>query len=402
MQRRRSWTTDVAFADVAMAVLGPVLLLLLLFLLYGVRQSTPPACRALDPGGVKTAAAELSAWAKETRALLAGAALDKRCGPPPLPPAGATGMTPAVLNGLCQPALDAVLTGAGLERASLQSLSARRAIYDRHAATCLASLRDNECRRLDAAGRTRAASELSAWLRQTQSLTARSRERMQRDCRTVLEAAPTDIPPPAVPPALVGLCAPDRDAVVTGAGTDAAFVETVERDQRESLARLRVCEPAVDRVELKQEQLLFKACSTVFLDPVTKQPLSEQQIRAFFQTLATDMAARLSGNAFNRIDIFGHTDSRPIQSGACEGAKDNPGLSSLRAHAFRRELEAAIKDDPAFATLRQRLENHDLRIYAIGVGEAELVVKNAASDSDHDRNRRIEIRFATDQFVVKQ
>lgn len=396
MQRRRSWTTDVAFADVAMAVLGPVLLLLVLFVLYSVRETRPPACTILDDAAIGAAGTALSAWAAETRRDLEDATLEQSCGPAPPIPAGMTGMTPAVLSGLCQPTADAVTAAAGLDRQKVQDLSARRSARERHASTCLASLRDNSCRHLEPAARRTAASDLSVWMQRTQSLTDRSVERMRRDCPVILGAPARDVPPPAIPPALAGLCLADRTAVLAAAGTIPAEVEAVERAQRESLARLRVCEPSVDRVEVKQEQLQFATCSTLFLDPATQQPMDPEAIGAFFQTLAGEVANRLSGGAYNRIDIFGHTDNRPF-TGTCEGAQDNPALSSLRAHAFRRELEAAIRRDPAFAALAQRLDQGRLRIYAIGVGAAEPVVPNAQSERDHAINRRIELRFATDQ-----
>lgn len=303
---RRGWMTEIAFADVAMAMLGPILLLLVVFIVHSVRNETN-SCGDLPAAEVAERAAEVRAWMESMR------------------------------------------TGIRLDE-----------------------------------------------------------ERLRRDC-PVARLAPAD-GPGVLPAAVAGLCGAPRSAVLRAAGTRETELLELDRRHRAALARVRSClPPAPDEVvTIPEGQIRFASCRTEFVSPATGLPMTTEGIDQFFRGLISPSAPGIAGSdgkvqtfrekllagSFNRIDIFGHSDSVPIPQGAsCEGAKDNPELSSLRAHAFRKALESAIRADQGMAKVAERLDRRELRIYAIGVGDAEKLRAGASNDE----NRRIELRFATDR-----
>lgn len=397
-RRNRDWMTDIAFADVAMALLGPILLLLVVFVLYAAKESKPPECRGLSPAEITSSANALRGWLDQAKIRVQRLSTDValRCGDASR--AIATGDTktpgelPAVLAGLCVPSVTAVLAEAKVTRADFDTLAAERQQAELRLAQC------TDCRRLTDQERRAAAAALTDWLQKTRTSNSEDVVRMQRDCPERLGEPVRDLLPASPPPAVAGLCTTDREAVLAHAGVSFRDIDRLEMEQRVNLARLRRCEPAQqETVEVRQNQLQFAVCDITFVDPVLQQQMEPAAVDSFFQNLAREVQERLLKGRFNRVDIFGHSDSKQITR-SCRGAQDNQELSSLRAQAFRRALEAVIHKYPEFGPLSERLKNRQVRIYAIGVGDAEPKNKHAIKEEDHAANRRIELRFASDRF----
>jgi chemotaxis protein MotB len=84
------------------------------------------------------------------------------------------------------------------------------------------------------------------------------------------------------------------------------------------------------------------------------------------------LVAKAIGDLPNKLSIAGHTDSSPFTRG---GGRDNWDLSTERANASRRALEAAGIDDSRITDI-------------VGRADRDLLFPN---DPNSPRNRRISI-----------
>lgn len=161
-----------------------------------------------------------------------------------------------------------------------------------------------------------------------------------------------------------------------------------------------------------EKKVEFKSCKTIPLSPDTKEELTDE----YFDTEIDKIVAELSKVEFsdyNRIDIFGHTDQRPIRGTCPNGAKNNRELSSLRVHVYLDKLLAALErnqdQDESHQAIYARWQasnlKNKLKFYAIGVGASEPKANPCQDEQqqpipncDMDaQNRRIEIRYVREK-----
>lgn len=167
----------------------------------------------------------------------------------------------------------------------------------------------------------------------------------------------------------------------------------LDKNLNQTVNRLNTC-LSPEKLTSKEVLVEFKPCQTVPLSLYTKKPIKPDEIT---EVVLKDIIATLKTHPeYNRIDIFGHTDERPISKGGCRsnGAQNNRELSSLRVHAYLDLIEKALEDNKElkpYDALYQSWKSGKLKIYAIGVGEREPKDGNL---KDYAANRRIELRYA--------
>jgi len=216
---------------------------------------------------------------------------------------------------------------------------------------------------------------------------------------------------PIIPPSLYDLCPEDAMKVLEMAELNKEKLnqlmtdyQNAMRDRYHRLAtNIAKCVKKPPEIfTVTSKEIEFKTCSTTFIKPTTQKPMTMAEKQEFFDKITADIVEMLIENPeYNRIDIFGHSDKRPIKKGGClkNGAKNNRQLSSFRVHAFLDEIESVLRQNPKradFSQVLNRFENLDLKIYAIGVGKKEPL-DTGDSQEAYRKNRRIEIRFGIDR-----
>jgi len=220
---------------------------------------------------------------------------------------------------------------------------------------------------------------------------------------------------------LFNLCIQDRQKVYGLANLTSEDIMNIDKQQDEFhkayQSLLRKCnktKESEEDLEPTEVRIEFESCSTQFVNANGKL-MNEKEIRIFFdkqifdeemtdegEIRETGIVPKLKSNPeYNRIDIFGHTDSRPIRGECRENkATNNRVLSSLRVHTFLDQLEAALKREKEnskdVCQIYERWKSGKLKIYAIGVGEKEPI-DGGKTDEAYSKNRRIEIRFGVDR-----
>jgi flagellar motor protein MotB len=519
-KRRRSWATggEVGLADMAIAVLGPITFLMLVFLATSARNESH-SCRILGVDEVKEQAGQLKTWLDDEERSVAAilAAKNAACGANSPGPAAAQtlpSMTPQFLTGLCGGEMQRVFDKAGVDAGKIQSVGARRAALDRDLARCLANR--GQCSALpDEKAKAAAADRLKLWF--VESKTARDgiKAKISELCSAAGQRLPTQVrleDSGLVPRILADLCPPDRADVLARAGIAQNEVLSVASELEAAGRTISFCalgrvEPVCEKLDgaahkalvrrikewsdqvraqlsagekfshcpelpareewmfpvtvtppdqanlcpserqsllrdagvtpqmLKEYQrksfeivskmhgclsseittetdrsINFITCSTDYADSSSGAPLTLDLVREKFDEIAKKILTKMAAAKFqyNRIDVLGHTDDYRINpEKPCPGnIKTNAELSSLRSHRFMNDLKDAIKrlatPDPIAPyvpldrnaqRLNELLGKGSIRLYAIGVGEAEPF---CIGDNDSARrlNRRIEFRFA--------
>jgi hypothetical protein len=193
-----------------------------------------------------------------------------------------------------------------------------------------------------------------------------------------------------LPSMLYGLCQGDVEQILGRAKVTRTDLARAAQSGRTLSAAIARCDRGSEPITLDSTSLKFDVCSA---DTKTASD--------FFNKRAHEVVSHLG--LHNRIDILGHSDQNRIASTGCSvkvkvsGKQDlatyqvftNEMLSWLRANAVRDALVEAIEQDPTLEGFRRRLNEKRVRIYTIGVGDAEPL-------GNLDDSRRIEIRFATD------
>jgi hypothetical protein len=216
---------------------------------------------------------------------------------------------------------------------------------------------------------------------------------------------------PIIPPSLYDLCPEDAMKVLEMAELSKEKLNQLMSDyqnaMRDKYFRLasniaKCVKVSPEKFTVTSKEIEFKTCSTTFINPTTQKPMTKAEKQQFFDKITADIVKRLIENPeYNRIDIFGHSDKRPIKKGGCpkNRAKNNRELSSFRVHAFLDEIENVLQQNQKRADFYQVLEKfktNELKIYAIGVGEKEPL-DIGDSQKAYRKNRRIEIRFGIDR-----
>lgn len=448
-RRDRERLGQVAFADLAMAALGPFAALMIIFLVAaGAAQEKD--CKHANAAEEKQLVEDVRVWL-DRRAEASDADLEKirqslrlgmgRCARQALPEAPSLtvgDVVPEPLTTYCPSVVRRVRAQAGDgerpidgstvrddERAVQVVLEALRSpppgdgldhvvdvLRGRPAAIITvqrlvhaalnACLSDPPCEDADADARERLVQALRAWsARRERETSADLALLRQQQCPERVDPTPRGNPqrPHVVPGLLAGYCSATVDAILDDMGDELARVEAERAATRTAVRSCLAQSPEIIKVSSKQ--LEFLSCKTDFQEREGSGRMPDSAARAFFNDSADDVAAKVAEGRFNRIDIFGHTDQRPVR-GQCAGARDNAHLSSLRAHEFRKWLLEAMQrggDAPADTTaLAARLASDEVRVYAIGVGDAQPIVRDATTNAEHAQNRRIELRLVRDRY----
>ncbi|MEN8218793.1 MAG: hypothetical protein ABFS56_20950 [Pseudomonadota bacterium] len=218
---------------------------------------------------------------------------------------------------------------------------------------------------------------------------------------------------PIIPPSLYDLCPEDAMKVLEMAELSKDKLNQLMSDYQNAMrerylslaSNIAKCvKVSPEKFTVTSKEIEFKTCSTTFVNPTTQKPMTVADKQRFFDEITAKIVMNLFENPeYNRIDIFGHSDKRPINKGGClkNGAKNNRQLSSFRVHAFLDEIEGVLRRNQErayFYQVVERLENFELKIYAIGVGEKEPLDTGNSREA-YRKNRRIEIRFGVDRRV---
>ncbi|HYH23060.1 MAG TPA: hypothetical protein VD995_30985 [Azospirillum sp.] len=156
MRRRSTGRVDeVAFADVAMAILGPIVLIMTISLMIAAKTSAQSECTVVAEPLLDEKAQAAREWSErirgeieERRHLLA-----MRCGRTSVPLDRTPGddVVPLPLAGLCRPSRDAVLARAGVDMDGLRRLAADRDLVNAEMALCAGTAPEPTCRTLRSA-----------------------------------------------------------------------------------------------------------------------------------------------------------------------------------------------------------------------------------------------------------
>jgi len=369
-------------------------------------QTQAPPCWRPRSAEVASLRDQLAAFSQKIRRddLRLRDAARERCGTTP-PAASAASMLilPTGFAGMCAVDMDSLMATAGLDRETLMRQIASRdaAIETLH--QCVGMLSSGACRTLRENEVAATATALKGWLDDTLARNGEDDQRIKRECPTTI--APREAEVTFLPAVLGGICAPDVARVLAAASVDSATLRHAEGARRARLEVLRACTPP-ESSTARLPALEFQECSANPVMPSATGGKSKVTVPEYFDGLAAKVAAELGRAHYNRIDIFGHTDDRELKD-TCRrylndrhGVADasNPLLSSLRAHRVRDELIAALNRRRDYAPIVKRIDDRDLRIYAIGVGAAEPdPTGQGRSGEDRQRhNRRMELRFVRD------
>ncbi len=377
-------------------------------LLACLRIKSPAQCTALaEDGAVTSAARRLRAWEKANRNALAAVRgkISELC--PDASRSGRAeeaGAIPELLADLCLPDRVRVMTEAGISQRKLLRLSRELEAARNTLMECTPGDKDLGCTRL--ASLTGSARE--SLMRDVRSASDAALKRYTRDKELLTERGclPKGNPPwvaavysrkaPLLPMLGAGhICPGDEAALLKQADITQQMADKL-RGAHTLPDIMRGCLSS-EIVTVTDWSLNFLNCKTDYAVKDSDTPLPADRIPAIFDRLARNIINKFGGDAvkYNRIDIRGHTDIRPVQNN-CGAAKNNAELSSLRAHRVMADLKQAFQRlapaSPVARSFKERLENGSLRLYAIGVGEFEPVC-NLKTEEAFQKNRRIEFNL---------
>jgi hypothetical protein len=288
-------------------------------------------------------------------------------------------------GGLCPESVESVSQRAGVGTDAIaQALSRRDAAVERLAACETAS--NTRCKTLNAAERASLAARIRGRFSSVQDLVEKMKQDFRRVCPAIKPVAVEPVGTP-VQNDFRGVCPADRDAVIEVSGVEDGASARLEAERSGYLAASYQC-------LAQQEQIVAARVLDAKYDDCKETPI-ETRPGAFFPEVARKIAEQLKEAPFNRIDVFGHADSRPVKDtcSAVTSAKDNMELSMRRGLQYRGALIKAFNDQPDHKGIADRLRTGDLRIYVIAVGDAEAhdsPVKPGGND------RKLEIRLVRD------
>ena len=411
--------------DVAMMAVGGMTVLMLLFLVLAAvstaktEEITPaeepaPTCRTItDEAEASRLRDQVQRWADWAQSHVRGwlQFLENQCGLATLPEpensllgAGPAPTLPQIQD-LCPEDAAHILAplGPGLHRVNLLSLASRE--RQQLPRNCVVVRR---CVDPGPAREEALVAAVEAWWQESIARERADARLLQQACDMTSPSAEGDRVPARtdLPSMLDGVCPEATTRVLGQAGLSIEQIQAQRRRSRALTVALRHClanRPEI--IEVPEEVLRFRSCSTDFVaadDPHRR--LGDEEVFDVLHPvlLRTERAITLRGH--NRIDVLGHADQRPVRN-ACEYARDNAMLSSLRAHAVRDALLRALSErELRYPTLAaQVLNGKTVRIYAIGVGDAEpkqhCMRLESESELCHAINRRIEIRTARDLLI---
>jgi len=394
MRRDVTSSNEVAFADVAMAILGPILLLFLIFLIQVINSGSTPACEVPDEARQTTLAGAVQNWmttreaavAEQMELLAARCPMAVRDLRASLPNSEDSGLVPDPLTPFCPAQRTAILEQAGIGPDRIARLSMHQRLLTPALATCLGQVREMTCRSITPTDRTRRGAELRSWMAEESRREQEDWQRLDQVCPRLTANAPRPIQ--ATPGQLDGLCQEDIAGITRTAGGKIEEVLTLEGKRRRTLALVRQCFGTLELPRERETSIQFAKCST---DPVDASGtlISPAGIALFFDLEAERILQQLDASPLvNRVDVFGHTDDDPITS-ICGMAFTNRQLGANRALYFIDQLELAFQRDPGRQARKEAIQRErNLKFYPIGVGEFEPKDPNNKAV-----NRRIEIRF---------
>ena len=242
---------EIAYADVAMAILAPIMLLMVVFAVRAGELEATRGCLVLDGDSeeLREKVKDVRAWRTATleRIDQLTSQIARHCPyrtddlePEPLP-VRAEPIAIEALVGLCRATRQEVLDGADLDENEIRVLQARSVRVEAAVASCLGDQKEGECRRPEGEERLDLVAELRAWTR-TIPLESQALEEL-------VETACPDLASPALaasygpPLPLAGLCPDERDSVIGDAGLEAATIERVSERWRRARAGAAACLP---------------------------------------------------------------------------------------------------------------------------------------------------------------
>lgn len=347
-------------------------------------------CRKPDASQSKAMAAEVTALRTQVRQQteqLAHAARNL-CGElPTLRPADLKQIIlPESLRRLCHSEVEQVMTDAGTTVEQVGRELAMRDAMQAALLTCWTRTPGLEsCRPIAADARSGEIDRLSRWAEQTRSGNAARIAHIQRDC-------PQPIPAPeaaGLPGFLQAICPGDLAILLSQSRLTWSEVAQLEAQSRRTLELVEQCTaPQSEKVSDRYFRFEFESCNDRLANGIDPVPL--------FADEAAEIAKAFRSGVYNRIDIFGHTDRNAVIGQCRNGAKNNIELSWTRAHYYREVLTWTFRNDPQYRDIVERLDRKELKMYEIGVGEAEPIDQAPTAAADR-LNRRIEIRFVADR-----
>ena len=381
---------ETPFVDLAFSLLGPIAAIMIILAAAYASVSRVPDCNKPTPAEATAAAAALRAWYMDAQARIPEGRkfVDQACPGGKLATAAAALPEMSPLHGICREAVDGILTAAGVTAESMnRTLNDQAAL---NAAVSRCEVRAPDCEEVSEAQSRVLVRATKEWWDAERAHLAESYDFLNVSCSGWSAGREPDQVPERRPDPLAALCRTDAARIMRQAGIDDAGLQAFFRQQSQAMQALTRCIPSQEMITISDEQLRFDQCKA----DVNKGP-------DFFVDEGKKIYAKVLEKKYNRIDIFGHSDSRVIKT-ACQVrvhrdgypdsdyvVRDNVMLSLLRADAFLNALLAAIRVQPDLQDLKALVDAHSLRFHAIGVGDAE------PKETD-DESRRIEIRFVKD------
>jgi hypothetical protein len=392
-RRRGQPGEETPFIELLFVTVGSLAMLMLIFLAAASRSLSMSACEASEPSDEVVLVREVKQWAEavQGRATLTEQEVARRCAVPKDKTSLTTGTVPAKLARYCRPDQERIVSRAGLTWDQIGALGKREEVAARIALDCL--VRQPMCPSLSEAELGQKAADVQKWLNEERAM----QKELQGEAARLCGAQPS--PPGAgeqgtngvpLPSILYGLCQRDVEQILGRAKVTRADLASAAQTGRALSGAIARCDRGSEPITLDSTSLKFDVCSA-----------DTKAASDFFNKRAHEVVSHLGSH--NRIDILGHSDQNRIASTGCSvrvkvsGKQDiatyqvftNEMLSWLRANAVRDALVEAIEQDPTLEGFRRRLNEKRVRIYTIGVGDAEPL-------GNLDDSRRIEIRFATD------
>jgi flagellar motor protein MotB len=224
---------DIGLADVAVAVLGPVAFLWIVFQGFAAVNSER-GCEGLDDVAVSERAEQLKTWhagqLRELERLDEDLRVSCGAGRPSLAPATSRDeIVPDMLRNVCESDRSKVLGRAGLQSDSLARLAAEREARTATLAACTKA--NGGCQTLSTpAERQRRANDLKSWYEERRKRLTATEAALGQECPQFKAGEPNSRPSVLpIPPVLADLCGPDRAAVVAAAGIGRGDIDRQEQ-----------------------------------------------------------------------------------------------------------------------------------------------------------------------------
>jgi hypothetical protein len=387
---------ETPFVDLAFSLLGPITaVMIILAAAYAAEVSREPACRVPSQQEMAAASTALAGWFADAqnrigqgrRFIHQVCPTNSQSVPKMTPP----GISP--LHGICTKEADAIIASAGLTAERMARVLSDQASLDAAFAQCSVSVPPPDCNTLSEQSSADLAQQMKTWWDAAHQRIADIRSYLDTTCHGWSDRAEPTQAIPGEPSPLVGLCRSAASRVLRQAGLDETALQAFSHEQSLVGNGLLSCSKREEIITVPEDQLGFEQCKADI-----------NRGADFFVETAEKIHAKILSGDYNRVDIFGHSDATTFKSctvkvhwnGYSDSdfvIHDNVMLSLLRADAFLNNLLAAIRAHPELADLadlERRIADRSLRLYTIGVGDAEPKATAEAS-------RRIELRFVSDQ-----